>query len=99
MGLRKQHRQHVAEGLRQHHELYALRVGHAHRIAGEHLALGHALDAGARDLGVVSEVASKTLKVMMADSSAPIGRPIKGGMSRKNHRITTTSGIERSAFT
>jgi hypothetical protein len=44
-------------------------------------------------------VASKTLKVMMADSSAPIGRPIKGGMSRKNHRITTTSGIERSAFT
>ena len=35
----------------------------------------------------------------MAESSAPMERPIRNGISRKNHRITITSGIERMVFT
>jgi hypothetical protein len=32
-GLRQQHRQHVAESLRQDHQLHVLAVGHAQRLA------------------------------------------------------------------
>src|SRR6266508_1194760 len=35
----------------------------------------------------------------MAEFSAPIGWPIISGITRKNHRITITSGIERIRFT
>jgi hypothetical protein len=43
--------------------------------------------------------ASKAMKVMMAEYSAPTGRPISSGTSRKNHRITMTSGTERMPLT
>src|SRR6185369_4544927 len=36
---------------------------------------------------------------MIAEVSAPSGRPRKSGISRKNQRITITSGIERSTLT
>src|SRR5678810_833057 len=36
---------------------------------------------------------------MIADVSAPSGRPSRSGISRKNQRITITSGIERSTLT
>ena len=55
-GLRQQHRQHVAEGLRQHNELHGLAVGHAHGIARIDLPARHALDAGAHDLGVIGRL-------------------------------------------
>src|SRR4051794_20375394 len=51
--LREQHRQHVAERLRQHDQLHALRVRHADRVAGGDLPLRDRLDAGAHDLRVV----------------------------------------------
>ncbi len=35
----------------------------------------------------------------MADSSAPIGRPIISGINKKNHKITITKGMERSVLT
>ena len=43
--------------------------------------------------------ASKAMKVMMAEYSAPTGRPMINGTSRKNHRITITSGMERMPLT
>ena len=43
--------------------------------------------------------ASKAVKVMMAEISAPIGRPMSMGTSRKNHKITITSGMERMPLT
>src|SRR5262249_24882532 len=52
-GLRQQHRQHVAERLRQHDELHRLPVRHADRVGRVDLAARDALDAGAHDLGVV----------------------------------------------
>jgi hypothetical protein len=39
------------------------------------------------------------VKVIIAESSRPSGRPMSSGISRKNHRITITSGIERSVLT
>ena len=35
----------------------------------------------------------------MAEFSAPMGWPVISGMTRKNHRITITSGIERIRLT
>ena len=43
--------------------------------------------------------ASKAMKVTTAEVSAPIGRPMMAGMSRKNHRITMTSGMLRMPLT
>ena len=43
--------------------------------------------------------ASKAMKVMTAEYSGPIGRPIMIGTSRKNHRITITSGMLRMPLT
>ena len=43
--------------------------------------------------------ASKAMKVMKAEYSAPIGRPMMKGTSRKNHRITITSGMLRMPLT
>ena len=43
--------------------------------------------------------ASKAMKVMTADISAPIGRPMSNGTSRKNHSSTITSGMERMPLT
>jgi hypothetical protein len=36
---------------------------------------------------------------MMAEVSAPMGLPMSMGISRKNHRITITSGMERMPLT
>jgi hypothetical protein len=36
---------------------------------------------------------------MMAERSAPIGFPVMSGITRKNQRITMTSGMERIRFT
>ncbi len=52
-GLGQQHRQHVAERLRQDHELHVLPIGHAQRLAREHLATRYGLDAGPHDLAEV----------------------------------------------
>ena len=43
--------------------------------------------------------ASKAMKVTMADTSAPMGRPMMAGTSRKNHKITITSGMLRMPLT
>ena len=43
--------------------------------------------------------ASKAMNVTTADSSAPMGRPMMAGISRKNHRITMTSGMLRMPLT
>src|SRR5665647_1125002 len=52
-GLRQQHRQHVAERLRQHDVAHGLAVGQAERLGGGRLALGDRLDAGAHDFGEI----------------------------------------------
>src|SRR6185369_12922541 len=52
-GLRQQHRQHVAERLRQHDQLHVLAVGHAHGLPGMDLAARDRLDARAHDLAEV----------------------------------------------
>ena len=38
------------------------------------------------------------LKVTKAEVSAPIGLPVISGMTRKNQRMTISSGIERIRF-
>jgi hypothetical protein len=43
--------------------------------------------------------ASKAIKVITADISAPIGLPNKKGISKKNQSKTMTKGIERIPFT
>jgi hypothetical protein len=43
--------------------------------------------------------ASKQMKVMTAEVSAPMGRPITKGTSRKKPRITITRGTERMPLT
>jgi hypothetical protein len=43
--------------------------------------------------------ASKAMNVITAVSSAPIGRPMMKGTSRKNHSSTISSGMERMPLT
>jgi len=43
--------------------------------------------------------ASNATKVITADHSAPMGRPMSAGTSRKNHKITITSGMLRMPLT
>src|SRR5438552_10329546 len=52
-GLRQQHRQHVAERLRQHDVAHALGVGQAEGTGRRRLAFRDRLDAGAHDLGEI----------------------------------------------
>src|SRR4051812_6376776 len=52
-GLRQQHRQHVAERLRQHDVAHRLTVGQAERACRRRLSLRDRLDAGAHDLGKI----------------------------------------------
>ena len=41
----------------------------------------------------------KAMKVIVAERSAPMGRPISIGMSRKNQSMTITNGIDRIVLT
>src|SRR3990170_7546657 len=52
-GLRQQHRDHVAQRLRQDHQPHCLAVGQAQRVGRLHLPPGDRLDAGAHDLAEI----------------------------------------------
>src|SRR5687768_1159994 len=54
--LRKQHRQHVAEGLRQHDVAHGLPVIEPQGLAGRDLSARYRLDPGAHDLGVIGRL-------------------------------------------
>src|SRR5450830_953959 len=55
-GLRQQHGDHVAKGLRQHDAAHGLPVIHAQRLPGPYLAAGNRLYATAHDLAIVGRL-------------------------------------------
>ncbi len=84
-GLGEQHRQHIAQRLRQDDQPHRLRVGQAQRIGRAELPFGNALDARAHDLREIRRLEQNEGEIGRA-LRPDLGRIVRSGDRLQHHR-------------